>query len=126
MPSTEFIELNQKRIETDKILTTNTAQSFVKIFDWEIIEGSLQDFHNGTNKVLLTKSIANQLLSKDQLSGDLINKTIKVLGQNYQVAGIIKDVPKNSHFDFSIALNSPKILTVLFIKSPESWSLPNN
>ena len=107
--SKEFIELNQKRIETDKILTTNTAQSFVKIFDWEIVEGSLQDFHNGTNKVLLTKSIANQLLGKDQLSGDLISKTVKILGQNYQIAGIIKDVPKNSHFDFSIALNSPKI-----------------
>ena len=108
-PSKEFIELNQKRIETDKILTTNTAQSFVKIFDWEIVEGSLQDFHNGTNKVLLTKSVASQLLGKDQLSGDLINKTVKILSQNYQIAGIIKDVPKNSHFDFSIALNSPKI-----------------
>ena len=34
-PSKEFIELNQKRIETDKILTTNTAQSFVKIIDWQ-------------------------------------------------------------------------------------------
>ncbi|MEZ4900877.1 MAG: FtsX-like permease family protein [Spirosomataceae bacterium] len=108
-PSKEFIELNQKRIETDGVLTTNTAQSFVKIFDWQIREGSLQNFYDGTNKVLLTESIANQLSSKEQLLGDLVNKTIKIWGQNYLIEGIVKDIPKNSHFDFSIALNSPKI-----------------
>lgn len=108
-PSKEFIELNQKRIETDEILTTNTPKSFVKIFDWKIKEGSLQNFHVGTNKVLLTESVANQLISKEQSLGDLLNKTVKILGQNYLIAGIVKDIPKNSHFDFRIALNSPQI-----------------
>lgn len=108
-PSKEFIELNQKRIESDEILTTNTPESFVKIFDWKIKEGSLQNFHTGTNKVLLTESVANQLMSKEQSLGDLLNKTVKILGQNYLIAGIVKDIPKNSHFDFRIALNSPQI-----------------
>ncbi len=108
-PNKAFVELNQKRIETNGILTTNTAKSFVEIFDWEIKEGSLQNFHSGINKVLLTEPIANQLLSKEQLLGDLVNKTVKILGQNYQIAGVVKDIPKNSHFDFSIALNSAKI-----------------
>lgn len=108
-PSKEFIELNQKLIETDGILTTNTPESFVKIFDWKIKEGSLQNFYDGTNKVLLTETIANQLLSREQSANDLVNKTVKILGQNYLIAGIVKDIPKNSHFDFSVALNAPQI-----------------
>ncbi|MCU0325562.1 MAG: FtsX-like permease family protein [Spirosomaceae bacterium] len=126
--SREFIELNQKRIETDAILSTNTPQAFVEIFDWNIIEGSFQDFHGGVNKVLLTESVANQLVSKNQSLGDLVNKTVKILGQNYQVAAVIKDVPKNSHFDFSIALNTPKIDywgSRIYIETDPNVLLPN-
>jgi len=108
-PSKEFVELDQKRIETDAILTTNTAESFTKIFDWEIVAGSFKSFYEGTNKVILTESIANKLVGSSGTFEELINKSVKIVDKDVLVAAIIKDVPKNSHFDFSLALNLPKI-----------------
>ncbi len=108
-PSKEFIELGQKRIEAKDILTTNTAEAFVKIFDWKMRKGSLQNFYSGINTVLLTENTAQQLLDKGESFQNLVNKTVKILGQNFQIVGVVDDVPQNSHFKFSIALNASKI-----------------
>lgn len=106
----EYIEYENKRFQTKEVLTTNTPASFTSQFTWEPIVGSLSDFSDGKNKVLLTAASAERFFGKAlAVSPSVINKVITINNQNYTVAAVIANVPKNSHFNFSIALNKSLI-----------------
>lgn len=106
----EYIELNGKRIQEKGFLTTNTPSEFVNLFTWKTLEGNLDDFGQNQNKVLLTATTARKLVgdNSDDFS-KIIGQNLNIMGDNYSVSAIIEDVPGNSHFDFSIAINKPKI-----------------
>lgn len=109
-PYVEFIRSGESQIQNDGILTTNTPSSFVEMFTWQPVLGTLNDFSTGTKKALLTASVAEKLYGSDFYSQTgLINSSIQIGGEDYELAAIIKDVPVNSHFDFSVALSSERI-----------------
>ena len=109
-PGPEFIASGEAKIQEDGILTTNTAKSFVKMFSWQPILGTLDNFGNGIRKAMLTESVAAKLFGPEfKTNSQLIGSTLRVGGEDYELAAIIQDVPVNSHFDFKIALNSEQI-----------------
>ncbi len=109
-PSPEFIASGESKIQQDGILTTNTAQSFVKTFSWQPILGTLDNFGNGIRKAMLTESVAAKLFGPEfKSNSQLIGSTLRVGGEDFELAAIIQDVPVNSHFNFKIALNSEQI-----------------
>ncbi len=106
----EYVEWNGNRVQEKDFLNTNTPQEFATLFTWKPLAGSLSDFGNGVNKVLLTATSASKIF------GDAMENPSAVVGQaitigedSFQVAVIIEDVPLNSHFDFSMALSKPQI-----------------
>ena len=105
----EFIDWENKRIQERGFLTTNTPGDFVSVFTWKPIAGSLEAFGENLNKVILTKSTALKLLGSEVDFSKLIGKNLKIMAENYTVSTVIEDVPKNSHFDFNIALSKPRI-----------------
>ena len=108
--NSEFIEVDSKRIQQKNILTTNTPKSFTEIFTWKLKSGSFQNFAEGNNKAIISASTAEKLFGKTYLDdASIIQKIIKIGDENYELAGIVEDVPANSHFTFEIALNKPKI-----------------
>lgn len=110
IPFTEYIGIQEKRVDTDGILITNTPSGFVDMFSWQPVFGSLEDFSKEFNKVILTESLAKKIFGADFLSSDdLIHSIIQVGGIDYALAAIIKDVPSNSHFTFNVALSNEKI-----------------
>lgn len=109
-PDSEFIESGKKRVEETGITTTNTPEAFTSVFTWKVVNGSLQNFAEGTNKVMLTASTAEKLFGKEGIySADIIGKPAQIGGETYALAAIIENVPTNSHFDFNIAISSPRI-----------------
>lgn len=109
-PYNEFIESGENRVEENGITTTNTPKAFTSVFTWKVVNGSLQNFAKGTNKVILTASAGEKLFGKDGLTSTaIIGKSVEIGGETYALAAIIEDVPTNSHFDFNIVLSSPKI-----------------
>lgn len=109
-PYTEYIQFEENQIQNDGILTTNTAEGFVKMFTWEPVLGTLDNFSFGSNKVLLTASVAEKLFGPDFISQrNLINSSIQIGGESYELAAIINNVPVNSHFDFEVALSNERI-----------------
>lgn len=109
-PYTEYIRSGEKRIQNDGILTTNTPEGFVKMFTWEPIIGTLNNFYSGPKKAILTVSVAKKLFGPDFNSqSGLINTLIQIGGEDYELAAIIQDVPVNSHFDFEVALSIDQI-----------------
>ena len=108
--SSEFIEINGKRIQQKNILTTNTPQSFTEVFSWKLKAGSFQKFYEGTNKAIISASTAEKLFGTENTYDESnLQKFIKIGTVSYQLAGIIADVPDNAHFDFEVALNKPII-----------------
>ena len=109
-PNTEFIQFGESKIQQEDILTTNTARAFGQVFTWQPILGTLDNFGNGIRKAMLTESVAFKLFGPDfKNNSQLIGSTLKVGGEDFELATIIQDVPVNSHFDFQIALNSEQI-----------------
>ncbi|MBC8112419.1 MAG: ABC transporter permease [Verrucomicrobia bacterium] len=106
----EFVTFGNKQIKQGNLLITNTPKSFVNIFSWKLRLGSFEDFSSGSNKVLLTVSTAKKLLGNKVFNDpSVLQQTIKIGSENYALAGIIEDVPSNSHFNFEIAVNKPRI-----------------
>lgn len=106
--NSEYIRFNDKELTIKDVLSTNTPESFCDIFTWNLNSGTFKSFYQNKNSVLLTESIARRLTS-DGNSNVLIEKTVNIAGEDYVVAGIIEDVPKNSHFEFSVALHKERL-----------------
>ena len=104
----EYVRFNEKEIKIKDVLYTNTPKSFTEIFTWDIKYGSFTDFNNNQNSVILTERVAKLLLNSDNFTQS-IQQIVNIAGENYVIAAIIKDVPGNSHFDFSMAIHTKKI-----------------
>lgn len=106
----EFLGKPQLGIQENEILTTNTPSSFVKMFTWKVITGSLNDFGTGTQKAILCASTARKLFGSDNIKNQaILHKPIEIAGHTYTLAAIIEDLPLNAHFNFNVALSNSRI-----------------
>ena len=71
--------------------------SFVKMFDVKIIKGNPSTALNAPDKMLISESMSKKYFGNEDAVGKIL--TVKDPGslQTYQVTGIFKDYPKNSH-----------------------------
>ncbi|MEL7271556.1 MAG: FtsX-like permease family protein, partial [Bacteroidota bacterium] len=99
----------EEKLPTTNILQTNTPRAFLDIFSWPIIEGSKKQFIQNPNTVLLTESEAARFYGDDWKWNEIAGNVIKQDTVTYTIAGVLKDVPSNSHLDFSMAIHQNKI-----------------
>ncbi len=105
-----FVDNGYKRLEVKQILSTNTPASFFEMFSWQFIRGNAQRVAFGSGRAVLTRSTIEKIYGKNwQTLPDLFKKTLEIEGENYLIAGVIEDIPANSHFEFSMLLHQPKI-----------------
>jgi putative ABC transport system permease protein len=73
--------------------------SFLKMFDFKVIEGDRETALQKPNSVMLTKSNAEKIFGKENPMGKTIThySTDTIV---FNVTGIIEDVPKNSQMQF--------------------------
>lgn len=78
--------------------------SFLKIFDFPLLQGDPNFVLNEPNQVVISESIAKKYFGNTDVIGEEI-KFHSWLGGNLEITGIAKDVPNNSHikFDFIIS-----------------------
>jgi putative ABC transport system permease protein len=92
--------------------------SFLRMFDFPLLEGDRQTVLKNPNSIVLTESAARKLFG----AADPIGKTVSHFGEDtlvYTVTGILKDVPANSQFQFD-ALQS--FNTIYKPKWMDRWS----
>jgi putative ABC transport system permease protein len=71
--------------------------SFFEIFSFQAVAGNQMQFLKKPNGIILTESTARKYFGKENPVG----KIIQINGQySFEVTGVIKDVPQNSHFRF--------------------------
>ena len=79
------------------------------IFTFEVIKGDVRSAIREPNKIVLTEKVAARYFGKS----DPVGKTLTAGTNTYEVTGVIKNVPFNSHFRFDAVAsrnNLPKQL----------------
>jgi len=108
--SKSVFKYKDKEFFEDKFFCTDTT--VFDIFTYEFVKGDPNAALREPNKIILTESTANKYFGEI----DPIGKSITTENQSFEVTGVIKDIPKNSHFRFE-ALASMKNLS----KNAENW-----
>lgn len=98
-------ELGEKKIrETGGIMVDDR---FFKMFSFPLVSGSLSSFKEQLNSLLLSEELADKYFP-DQ---DPVGKSITLSDEEFQVLGVFRDVPNNSHLDFKYVINFENYIT---------------
>ena len=88
--------------------------SFFDLFQFEFLQGSKETWATTPQAVVLTQSVSDRLFGKENAMGKqiIINGAYGSYGENgyqefknYTVAGVIQDLPSNTHLDFSVLIS---------------------
>ncbi|UCC40971.1 MAG: ABC transporter permease, partial [Candidatus Aminicenantes bacterium] len=78
------------------------TESFLKVFSFNVLKGDPETSLSGVNTAVLTESAAKRFFGTE----DPIGKSIRYEGINdYEIKGVVEDVPANSHFHFDILVS---------------------
>lgn len=88
-----FYELNLLRIDS----------SFFQVFDFRFVRGSKERPFNGIHSMLLTETAARKYFGDENPVGKIIRTNINNQ-TDFEVTGVLEDVPENSHFTFDVLI----------------------
>jgi len=77
--------------------------TFFSVFDFEFVKGSKEKPFNGVHSMLLTESTARKYFGEENPVGKIIRTNINNQ-TDFEVTGVLKDVPLNSHFNFQVLI----------------------
>jgi len=97
----EIVVYQDKRINEGRMATVD--DTFFKVFSFPLIQGDPEDALKGTNKVVISESIAVKYFGKEQPMGKMLE--INDGEYHLEVSGIIQDMPANSHFHFDFLIS---------------------
>jgi putative ABC transport system permease protein len=91
-----FLTYNQvSQYEEDLYYADST---FFKVFSYDLLQGDPQKALTRPGTIVLTKSLAAKFFGEE----DPFGKTLKDgRGRTYEVTGLMKDIPRNTHIRFS-------------------------
>jgi putative ABC transport system permease protein len=95
------ISYGEKAFTEKRMLIADS--NFFKFFNFEIIKGNPDEFLKGTNKLVITESMARRYFgNEDPIGKILLRGADKTAGE---VVGLVKDPPSNSHITFDVVLS---------------------
>ncbi len=105
----------KKQVEPKGYYVTGT---FFDVFDYPVVEGSLESFSEMSNAMVITESMQEKLFGK--ASG--LNKEVMVYygdeSDVYQVIAVLADLPTNTHLAFNMLLHMP---ASIFETEKDNW-----
>ena len=95
----KFIHYQDKKFSTSVIITDHGSE-FFDIFNFEVIEGTVDQMLKAPHSAVMTRQTAENLLGEAPYSGKIIQWDTLTL----QVTGVLEDIPENSHLDFGMLI----------------------
>ena len=93
------ISYNQKSFTEFSAFTCDS--NIFNIFTLPVLQGNSITALNRPNTLVITESVAKKIFGHE----DPIDKTLKLMGLNFRITAVIKDVPKRSHIQFDILIS---------------------
>jgi len=78
--------------------------SFLQLFDYPLLQGSAKTVLSRPDAAIITVATANKYFGTINVIGKVIHIGDDIHGNNYQITGLMQDVPHNSHLQFGILL----------------------
>jgi putative ABC transport system permease protein len=75
---------------------------FLQVFSFPMVQGDMNTALNDGHSIVVTQSLARTLFGAEDAMGKVVRIDNK---ENYQVTGVIKDLPNNTRFDFKYLVN---------------------
>ncbi len=94
------------KIEDSYVVQEGTMiadSTFFKIFPTKFYAGTSETALNEPNSVVLTKSVADKLFPDEDAFGKMLNAD----DEEYQVTGVVEDVPNNSTVPYKVIASMP-------------------
>ncbi|MEQ8425405.1 MAG: ABC transporter permease [Cyclobacteriaceae bacterium] len=109
-------ELENKEFYEDRIIYADP--SIFHVFSFPIVKGRPDIDLLNPNTVVLTETTASRYFG----TKDPIGEVLRLNGiRNYEVVGVIKDIPENSHFKFDMVLSFSSLYEDTSRDAVESW-----
>lgn len=93
--NTQVVSFGDQHIQEDMLAFADSA--FFEIFDFEMIVGNPKDALAQTRSIVLTESLSAKLFGTENPLG----KQLDIFSTTFQVTGVMRDVPRNSHMRFN-------------------------
>jgi len=94
--------------------------NFFHFFSFPVIAGNPETFLKGTNKIVITESVAKRYFGNENPIGKIMLRGAEQTAD--EVTGVVKDPPYNSHIQFDIVLSSE---SWDYMKSNTQWTSNN-
>ena len=107
-----FIDKNAKQ-QREEVAYTDS--SFFKVFSFDLIKGNPSTVLARPNTMVVTESFARKFFGDEDPFGQSIHTSS---GKNFEITGIMKDIPYNSHLTFSALISKP---TETWEDNPVLW-----
>lgn len=104
-----FVRFDEQQLITNNILFTNTGAAFQALFPQTFLLGTPGAAYNTFSTAVLTESLARRWFGQDWAVRRLLGKNLQIGEENYVLAGVIADVPDNSHNTFEMLLHQQRI-----------------
>ena len=78
--------------------------NFLLVFSYPLLHGEKHSVLSRPNGVVITEAAAIKYFGTSDVIGKVIHVDNDIDGHNYQVSGVLKNVPHNSHLQFSMLL----------------------
>ena len=109
-----ILQFGNKEYIIEQALFTNTPEAFLQLFPQTFLKGSADEFSANMQQVLLTETLARRMFGPEWKDMSLVGRNFtmdadNLENNNYQIAGVVSDAVTNSHFTYSIILNTPRI-----------------
>lgn len=118
-------ELSVSNGSTDKFMESDFAyadSSFWEIFDFELLRGNTKTALSNPFSVVLTESMAVKYFgSQEAAMGEILKVDEKF---DYQVTGIVRDIPENSHIQFDFLASFTSLQKLLNGYMYNNWHYP--
>ncbi len=110
---TEVVRTENYKGEVENGYYSDAA--FFEIFDIKTVQGHPEKSIDKPFKVILTKSMADQFFGEKDPVGDVVIFDDK---WDYEVIGVVEDLPKNSHIKIDYFVTMPTFYRLI----PEDWT----
>ena len=96
--NTPILHINESLFREKAVAYIN--KEWFNMFRYEFTAGNANRFNQNPNSIIVTETLAKKYFANK----NALNETIRIDSINYQVAGVIKNNPANSSFQYSIFL----------------------
>ncbi|PWL31697.1 ABC transporter permease [uncultured Roseivirga sp.] len=98
-------------------------RGFFEMFDFNVLDGALDETLNSLESVVLTESTAIKYFGKVEVAGNELNAKIREGFEKFIVTAVIEDNPSNSSFTFNMMMSWNKFETLVDDFTKNLWAI---